>query len=263
MKYLTLSLLTLSACVFLAACGGSAASSSGGGSNNSSTPPPSNVAVNGAYTGSYTVSGQTATSVVGALSATSAGYVADSQGFVYIIPAVPSSGTVSGTVTGYAPPGDTFSSGKTVQTFTIAGTATGATGSAITGTLTGGGINATFTLASSPTTTATLASLAGSYTGYYTGSTQATLSLSVSSTGAITGFDSYGCSLTGTLAVASNGLLTLTANSSGSGCAGNLTGLGFTSASDLEKVFAGAAGAYVYMGASNTVSAFGAELKHQ
>src|SRR6185437_9948332 len=141
---LTLTLvLTLTASFCLGACGGGASPGSGGGpsGNNNSGPPPS-VAVNGAYTGSYTAAGQAATPILGALSANSAGYFVDSNGFVFIVPAIPSSGTVSGTVTGYASPGDVFSSGKTVQTFTIAGAATGATGNVISGTLAGGGINA-------------------------------------------------------------------------------------------------------------------------
>ncbi|HVA62646.1 MAG TPA: hypothetical protein VNF74_02890 [Terriglobales bacterium] len=256
--------LTLAASFWLGACGGAASpAGSGGTGGNSGTPPPS-VAVNGAYTGSYTVSGQAATPVLGALSATSAGYFADSNGFVYILPAIPSSGTVSGTVTGYAPPGQAFSSGKTVQTFTVTGAATGATGSAISGTIAGGGINATFTLASKPiAASATLAGLAGSYTGFYTGSTQATLSLSLSSAGAITGFDSFGCSITGTLATAADGLFTITGNSSGNGCASDFTGMGFAATSDLANAFSGAAGTYVYVGASNASSAFAAELKHQ
>jgi len=244
----------------LSGCGGGPAAGGSGGSTN---PPPPTVVVNGAYTGSYTATGQTATSVMGALTATSPGYFVDANGFVFVVPPVPSSGTLSGTVTGYAPPGETFSSGSAVQTFSISGSATGANGSAVSGTLTGGGITANVTLASSPITSPTLAALAGSYTGFYTGSTQATLSVTLKSDGTFTGFDSFGCSLTGTVATATGGMFTLTATSSGSGCAGTVTGLSFASSSDLGQVFSGAAGSYLYVGASNATSAFAAELKHQ
>lgn len=259
MKKMAVAVLCLSSvCLWMEGCGGTPGTTQ----NNTNNPPPT-VTVNGAYTGSYTVSGQPATAVVGALAAGGTGYFADAEGNVFIFPAVPSTGTISGTVTGYAPPGQSFSSGQAIQTFTVSGTATGATGSAISGTLAGGGINASFTLASSTVTANSLAELAGNYTGVYTGSSQATLSLTVAADGTFTGFDSFGCSLTGSLALGADGLYTVAVSSAGSGCGGTYTGLGFASTADLAQAFSGAAGAYVYVGASNASTAFAAELKHQ
>ncbi len=252
--------IAVSIAASLAGCGGSSPVSNSGGTGGGAAP---SVVANGAYSGSYTVQGVGSSNIVGAIGQAGIGYFADSLGFVYVLPAIPSSGTISGSLTGYAPPGQTFQSGQRVQQFAVTGSASGATASTISGTFNGGGESGTFSLSSLSISSATQASLTGQYSGAYWGSSGSRVNVTISSSGAISGSDGLGCLLSGSATPATGNVLTITVSATGSGCAGSLSGIGFASTSDLSGIFSGAAGSYLYFGGSNTASAFAAELKQQ
>ncbi len=249
--------------VLLAGCGG------GGGGYSSSTPPAM-IPVQGVYFGSYTINGTSgSTPVYGAIQSGGYGYFANTQGVTYVLSSLTDSGTYSGTLTAYAPPGQTFPSGQNMANFSVSGTATdnGSYVTAVSGSFTGSGESGSFTINYQPITTnaLSLSALAGSYSGYYWGSGSTSIALTVNASGSFSGSDGYGCQLSGTLTpVPGYDLVQVTASSTGQPvCAGALSGLGFESTQDLSGQFSHAAGTYVYVGASNAKAGFAAELKLQ
>lgn len=258
-----LAIVILVSMVLLAGCGG------GGGGYNSSTPPGL-IPVQGVYFGSYTISGTPgSTAVYGAIQSGGYGYFADTQGVSYVLSSLTDSGAYNGTLTAYAPPGQTFPTGSNMATFSVNGTATdnGSYVTAVIGNFTGSGESGSFTINYQPITTnaLSLGALVGSYTGFYWGSSSTSISLTVTASGSFSGSDGYGCQISGTLTpVPGYDLVQVTASSTGQPvCAGTLAGLGFESTQDLSGQFSHAAGTYVYVGASNAKAGFAAELKLQ
>lgn len=258
-----LAIIILVSMVLLAGCGG------GGGGYNSGTPPVL-IPVQGVYFGSYTISGTPgSTAVYGAIQSGGYGYFADTGGVSYVLSSLTDSGAYSGTLTAYAPLGQTFPTGSNMAMFSVNGTATdnGSYVAAVTGNFTGSGESGSFTINYQPITTnaLSLGALAGSYAGFYWGSSSTSISLTVTASGSFSGSDGYGCQISGTLTpVPGYDLVQVTASSTGQPvCAGTLAGLGFESTQDLSGQFSHAAGTYVYVGASNTKAGFAAELKLQ
>ncbi len=249
----------------LTACGGGGGGY-GGGSSSGSTPIP----VQGVYFGTYSISGTPgSTAVYGAIQSGGYGYFADTQGVTYMLSSLTDSGAYSGTLTAYAPPGQTFPTGSNMATFSVSGTATdnGSYVTAVSGNFTGSGESGSFTINYQPITSTalSLSGLAGSYSGFYWGSNSTSIALTVNASGSFSGSDGDGCQISGTLIpVPGYDLVQVTASSTGQPvCAGTLTGLGFESTQDISGQFSHAAGTYMYVGASNAKAGFAAELKLQ
>ena len=251
------------AAALLTGCGG------GGGGYSSSTPPAP-IPVQGVYFGTYSINGTPgSTPVYGAIQSGGYGYFADTQGVSYVLSSLTDSGSYSGTLTAYAPPGQTFPTGSSTASFSVSGGASdnGSYVTAVSGSFTGSGESGSFTINYQPITINALSlnALAGSYSGYYWGSGSTSIALTVNASGSFSGSDGYGCQLSGTLTpVPGYDLVQVTASSTGQPvCAGALSGLGFESTQDLSGQFSHAAGTYVYVGASNAKAGFAAELKLQ
>jgi len=249
----------------LAGCGGG-----GGGSSSSSPPPAAMIPVQGVYFGSYTISGTAVTTTVyGAIQSGGYGYFADTQGVTYVLSSLTDSGSYSGTLTAYAPPGQVFPTGASMASFSVSGIASdnGSYVTSVSGNFTGSGETGSFTINYQPITSNTivLSALAGSYSGYYWGSSSTSIALTVNANGSFSGSDGYGCQISGTLTpVPGYDLVQVAATSTGQAvCAGALAGLGFVSTQDLSGQFSHAVGTYVYVGVSNAKAAFAAELKLQ
>lgn len=260
--FVAIAILTLA----LTACGGGGGSSSGSGSGGN----PTTAAVEGIWTGSYSITGGSTSSVTGAIAQSGYGFFYDSNGFLYTLPMLTGSTTFSGTLTGYAPAGQTFQNGQTTVSFNVTGTASGqgGAGTSIQGTFSTTGESGSFTLAPyAPFTgTASLAGLAGQWNGFYVGTGSTSVTITINSSGTFTGNDGYGCTISGTLTQVQTGmnLYSVAATSSGQAvCVGSLSGLGYESSTDAGGLFGGAAGTYFYVGASNATSAFAAEFKLQ
>lgn len=250
--------IVLVSATLLTACGG-------GGSSSSSSSTTATIPAAGVYQGTYTQTGMTPVSVIGAIKANSYGYFTDTSGALYVLPSGIKSGSFSGTITAYAPIGQTFSNGQTKASFSVSGTASddGTNVTSISGSFSNSFESGTFTLSyvSGSRTTLSLSSLAGSYYGYYWGSGSSSLSLTLNADGTFSGSDGYGCTFSGKVAIVSGyDLLTVTDTSTGNGCVGTLTGLAFVSTSDLSGLFGGATGTYVYIGVSNASYGFIAQI---
>jgi hypothetical protein len=244
----------------LAACGGGGAdgtASGGGGTGGNGT-----AAVEGLWTGSYTVPGDPSVTIYGALTKGGYAFFYDTKGILYVLPRLTGSTALSGTLTSYVPVGLHFEDGTTKQVFHLAGTASD---TAITGTFTGNGITASFTLHPFTPFTGTPALAAGDWQGYYVGSHSVALALTVQPDGTFTGSDSDGCSLSGTIGQkASENLFPVSVTSSGGPlCYGGLDGMAFESSTDADGLFGHAAGTYYYIGVSGTHGGFIAAVKVQ
>src|SRR6185312_14164875 len=108
---------------------------------------------------------------------------------------------------GYAPPGLTFPNSSTTAQFSLTGSA-GSSGTPITGSFSASGETGTFSLAALSILKPSTADLAGSYSGFYIGSGLASLNLTVASDGTVSGSDNTGCSISGTVTAASDGIFT-------------------------------------------------------
>lgn len=244
--------LVLSALV-LTACGGG-----GGGSSNSG---PTTANVQGTWSGSYSINGGPSNvAVTAAIVQGGYGFFYDSTGTVYVLPSLSGSTTLSGTLTAYAPHGMTFPNGQTQEQFSVTGTASS---TSISGTFSGNGETGSFSLSPFTPFSGTPSIVAGQWQGYYAGSGGAiSVTGTVTSNGSFTGNDALGCALSGTITqVASVDLFTITLTSTGAGCAGSLTGVGYESSADSFGLFGGAPGQYFYAGVSNGSQAFVAEFK--
>ncbi len=244
--------------VALTACGG------GGSYSNSNSNGPITADVQGTWSGTYSINGESSNvPVIGAIAQDGYGFFYDGNGFMYVLPSLSGSTTLSGTLTGYAPPGATFPNGQKQLQFSVSGTVSS---TAITGMFTGDGETGSFSLAPFTPFSGSPSIVAGQWQGYYAGSAGSSYAVDVTmnANGSFSGNDAFGCTITGNISqVMGANLFTITATSAGVGCAGNLTGLGFESSTDSFHLFNGAAGTYFYAGLSNASSAFVSEFKLQ
>lgn len=236
----------------LSACGGG---SSGGGGGSTTAD------VQGIWHGTYTVSGVSgSTDVQAAIANGGYAFFYDANGFMYVLPKLTGSTTLSGTLTGYAPAGDFFTGGLAMESFDLTGTVSDAS---IAGTFSGNGVSGTFTLTPFTPYSHTASTVSGSWQGFYAGSgSPGAVALTMHSNGSFTGNDANGCALSGALKqVTGENLFNVNVTSKGSGCAGTLNGLAYESSTDTYNFFGGATGTYYYVGVSNAGNAFVAELK--
>ncbi len=248
----------------LASCGGTPGdgSSSGGGGGGSGK-----VAVQGFWSGTYTIDGVNGTNTAtGAIVTNGDAFFYDQDGVLYVLPSFDGSASINSTMTAYAPPGVAFSDGSTVVAFDVV---IDVTASAITGTFTGSNVSGEFTLkpVASPFS-GNPSVLAGTWPGFYltnAGTSATALSLTVQPAGIFVGTDANGCTLTGSLTqVASDtDLFTVTLDMSGSSffCNGRMTGLAYQSNRDAGGYFGRTTGTYYYLAVSDTPGGFVAELK--
>ena len=254
----------LTSTLLLAGCGG-------GGSGQSSSSTPAAIAIRGVYFGSYSINGVSGsnTPVYGAIQSGGYGYFANTQGVTYVLSGLHDSGSYSGMLTAYAPPGQTFSTGLNIADFNVSGNASdnGTYVTAVNGNFANSSESGSFTINYQPITSTplSLSGLAGSYFGYYWGSGSTSIALTVNANGSFSGSDGFGCQISGTLVpVPGYDLAQVTVSSTGqSVCAGTLSGLAFEFTQDLSGQFGHAAGTYFYVGVSNANSGFAAELKLQ
>lgn len=245
--------------VFLTGCGG------GGGGGNTSTPPPP-IPVQGIYFGQYTVSGASSpVNVYGAIDSGGFAYFTDEYGVLYVLPAITDTGSLSGTMTAYAPAGQTFSTGQSITTFQVSAN-TSSDGVFINGSFSQTGESGTFQLNYEPLTISNVTASAGTYQGFYWGNGGNTaISLTLNPNNTFSGTDGFGCHISGAITpIPGYNLFTVTADSTGQPvCAGSVSGLGFAGTTDLTGQFGGVQGVYFYVGASNTSAGFTAEFKAQ
>lgn len=237
----------------------------GGGSNSSSpAPEPPPVPVQGIYFGQYTVSGAASpVNVYGAVESGGFTYFADSYGALYVLPGITNTGNFSGTMTAYAPAGQTFADGQSVTTFQVTGN-TSSNGVFVSGTFSQAGESGTFQLNYEPLSISRITVAAGSYQGFYWGNGGNTaISVTVNVDNTFSGTDGFGCTISGAIApIPGFNLFTVTADSTGQPvCAGKLSGLGFAGTADLTGQFGGVQGVYFYIGAANANAGFAAEFK--
>ena len=240
--------------------------SCGGGSGGSGNSAPTTANVQGEWSGSYSISGvASSTPITAVIESGGFGFFLDSSGVIYVLPVLNGSTTVTGTITAYAPLGYTFTDGHTQDQFNLTGTASD---TSITGTFGGNGETGTFTLSKYTPFSGTPSIISGSYQGFYIGSGEAAVDITMNSNGTFSGNDGNGCTIAGTASlVGSANLIAVAVDSTGTSttpgivCAGTLTGLGFESSTDAFGLFGGAAGTYYYFGVSNANSAFVAEFK--
>ena len=248
--------------VFAAGMGISACS---GGKSDDTT-----ASVQGNWSGSYTASGTTSSIPIFALiQQGGSAYLFDSTGVVYALPAFSGSVKDSGPVTAYPAKGYTFADGSTSMHLNMqAATSSGQMDM---------GLDADGDSDQAASGQAHLLQLetwygvpsvaGGQWMGYYLSPTPTGLALTVATDGSFTGTDAYGCQLKGGLTqlAADASLFTLSIQSSGSSpaCGGTMTGLVHESAYDSFDLFNGASGTYYYFCASDSKSAFVAELKVQ
>lgn len=247
----------------LAACGG--------GTSNVAQAPAGNggsatVDATGTWAGSFTVGATSGSTAVFAVIRQGGGsFFYDQEGVIYVLPNFNGSNGISGTLTAYAPQGVTLTNGKTTETFTVTGTVSS---SIITGTFTATDTNETGTFTLTPLTAfgANPSVVAGTWDGFYVGSGSPTfVDLTVQAGGVFVGHDANGCTLNGNISTtATDDVFTVTVDSTGGAtCVGNLSGLAFESNRDLSGFFGGTTGTYYYVGVSNPIGAFVAELKVQ
>jgi hypothetical protein len=250
----------------LAGCGGGGGSSSSTTSGSSSSSGSTTADVQGEWQGSYSISGVSGSTAVDAVIKTGGyGFFFDANGVIYVLPALSGSTTLTGTLTAYAPLGYTFTNGSTEETFSLSGSVSS---SDISGTFGGNNETGTFNLSRYTPYSGTPSITAGTWQGFYVGSGEAAVDLTVDANGNLSGNDGNGCTLTGTLSeVSGSNLFNVSVQSSGTStqpgtvCAGTLSGLGYESSNDASGIFGGAAGTYFYAGVSNSSGAFIAEFK--
>ncbi|MGA9853540.1 MAG: hypothetical protein WBR15_11495 [Gammaproteobacteria bacterium] len=240
-----------------------------GGSSSSTTD------ISGPWTGTYQLSSSSGTTKVttGAIGSEGLGYFAANDGYTFVLSSLSGTSPFTATLTGIAPPGQTFANGYSSVGFSVSGTYTQvSSGISMQATFTEndsqGSLSGSFNLTSrSPYTgTSTLANLQGQWSGVYIGSASTSVSLNFGSTGTFAGNDGYGCELSGSLAQeASNStiynLYYVTLDSSGSACAGAVDGLAYESSSDVSGQFGGTPGTYLYLAVFGPYSAYIMELK--
>lgn len=244
--------VALAAAVLLAGCGGG--SDSGG-----DTPKP---VAEGVYFGLYTVAGDsTPIPVFGAIAPGDYAWFGDIHGSEYRLPDRIEKGGFAGGVTAWAPFGHTFDDGRKSHDYLLAGKAQApgaGTVDRIAGVLSGDAGNGSFKLAYQGLSTPApdLADLAGSYQGYYWESGHVAVSVTLAADGGFTFSDGYGCTGNGQFdTVSGYNLLKVSLDSTGNSvCAGKVSGLGFTGTADLGDFFQGAAGTYIYVGASSATT---------
>ncbi len=255
-------------CALVTGCGSSSSSSS------SSNTTVILQVVPGPWSGTYSLNGGSQIAVTGAIASGGFGYFADNQGNVFLIENVPGQSPFTSTAIGTAPPGQTFSDGNRVDTFSVSGTYTStATATSMQATLTGidpttaalTGLNGNLTLNTDVpyAGTPSIAGLLGQWNGYYTGKASTSVVLTLNADGTFTGNDGYGCSISGSLVQQDPGTNLFFVNylTSGTGCPGIMNGLAYESSKDVSGAFGGAAGNYLYLGLFGLNVAYTAELK--
>lgn len=252
----SLKYLVLLAVAALVGCGG------GGGSSSSSTGTnPVTYDIQGTWSGTYNISGGTANPVTAEIAQRGYGFFYDNTGVVYVLPTLDGGPVLSGTLTAYAPVGYTFQNGQTMEQFSVTGSVSNTT---ISGTFSGNGETGSFSLTATTSFTGTPSIIAGQWQGYYAGTSSSAVDITMNADGSFSGSDAFGCTITGIMTqIQSANLFQVTADSSGNGCAGPLSGLAFESTSDYFNLFGGASGTYYYVGVSNTSNAFVAEFLAQ
>ena len=224
--------------------------------------------VQGNWSGSYTAAGtQSSIPVFALIQQGGSAYLYDGSGVVYALPPFSGSPDSSGPVTAYPAKGYTFADGSASKSLNMqAATSSGQMDM---------GLDADGDSDQAASGQAHLLQLetwygtpsvaTGQWTGYYLSPTPAALSLTLGADGSFTGTDAYGCGLQGRLSqIATDAtLFSLVIQSSGPSpaCGGTLTGLVHESAYDSFDLFGGAPGIYYYVCASDSGSAFVAELK--
>ncbi|MHB8425424.1 MAG: hypothetical protein ACYDB9_09780 [Gammaproteobacteria bacterium] len=249
----------------LSACGG------GGGYGGSRTGPvlaSAPILVQGIYYGygSDTLNGtQNPVAVFGAIDSGGFAYFVDSLGNLYVLPVITDTGSVSGMMTAYAPPGQTFQNGQSVVSFAVTVT-TSANGVFMTVTFSQSNESGTFQLNYEPLSLSRITVSAGSYQGFYWGNGGNTaIAITVNPNDTFSGTDGFGCQISGTMTpIPGFNLFTVTASLTGQAvCAGSVSGLGFAGTDDLTGQFGGVQGVYFYIGASNAQAGLAAEFKSQ
>lgn len=220
----------------------------------------------GVYFGYYTPGdGSAPVAIYGAIWPGQYAYFGNADGALYVLPDTIKDQAFTGTVPAYAPLGQTFKDGRTRHSYSLSGQASASNDTVdnIIGTLSGdtGAGSFSLTYKNLSTNTTSLATLAGTYQGYYWGSSTA-ISLTLSANGGFTYTDGFGCTASGSLSMSSDYNLmqanaTVTGNSV---CPGTVNGLGFTDTKDLANLFQNASGTYIYLGLSNQTDGVVAEL---
>lgn len=220
----------------------------------------------GLYFGTFTPSGSTSSvAVYGAIMPGAYAYAGATNGNLYVLPDTIQNDSFTDSVTAFPPLGQTFGNGQTVRHFTFDGQGSdnGDTVDTISGTLSGdtGSGNLTLNYKSLSTNVPSLTSLAGTYQGYYWGNSTA-VSMTIADTGAFSYSDGFGCTGLGSLSIVPNyNLLRVNATIAGNSiCPGSVSGLGFADTQDRGDLFQNASGTYIYLGLSNTITGFVAEL---
>ena len=220
----------------------------------------------GVYFGTFTPSGSTSpVAVYGAMMPGLYGYAGATNGTLYVLPDTIRNDSFTDNVTAFPPLGQAFGNGQTVRRFTFDGQGSdnGTTVDTISGTLSGdtGGGNLALNYKDLTTSVPSLTSLAGTYQGYYWGNSTS-VSVTISATGAFSFNDGFGCSGLGALSVVPNySLLRATATIAGNQvCPGAVSGLAFSDTRDRGDLFQNASGTYIYLGMSNSITGFIAEL---
>lgn len=240
----------------LNACG---SSSSDGGSSATAD-------VQGEWDGSYTITGVPgSTAVTAVIKQGGFGFFYDANGVVYVLPTLNGNTTLTGTITAFAPLGYIFTDGHTQDQFNVSGTASDGS---INGNFNGNGETGSFALSRFAPFSGTPSVIAGSWQGFYVGSGEAAVDITMNADGTFSGNDGNGCNITGAASLIGSGsnLISVTVHSTGASstpgisCAGTLTGLGYESSTDAG-IFGGAPGTYYYFGVANANSAFVAEFK--
>ncbi len=220
----------------------------------------------GVYFGTFTPSGSTtAVAVYGAILPGQYGYAGATNGNLYVLPNTIKNDSFTDSVTGFPPLGQTFGNGQTVHNFTFDGQGNdnGSRVDSITGTLSGdtGGGKLSLNYEDLSSKVPSLSALAGTYQGYYWGNSTA-VSVTIADNGALSFNDGFGCVGLGSLSIVPNYNL-LQANISISGnsvCPGSISGIGFSDTQDRDNLFQNAAGTYIYLGMSNSITGFLVEL---
>jgi len=246
-------LLIALAMLLLTACGG--------GGSSSSSNVPTTADVQETWSGTYSVTGGPGNvPIMAAIEQGGYGFFFDPSGVIYVLPSLSGSTTLSGTITAYAPAGSTFPNGQTQEQFALTGTASS---SLLSGTFSGNGETGAFSL--TPWVYPAPASVIfspGPLPGFYGGpGAAAAVDLTMNANGTFSGSDAFGCTITGSIA-SSNifNIFNVSLSSVGAGCAGNLSGLGFLSNTDVFSSFGVGSFTAFYMGVSNGTNGFIAEF---
>ena len=226
--------------------------------------------VQGNWSGNYTAAQtQSSIPVFALIQQDGPAYLYDGTGVTYVLPAFSGGANQSGQVTAYPSKGYTFADGSSSMSLAMDARTTNGQmaiqlSAAPAETQTQSGQAQLFQL---ETWYGTPSAAAGQWTGFYLSPSPVALALTVDADGNFTGTDAYGCRLQGRLTqlAAQGSLFSLTLQSSGpsSACSGSMTGLVHESVYDSFGFFQGAAGTYYYLCASDSKSAFVAELKAQ